>query len=279
MQPVPDGARTCTAMATLVFLHAHPDDEAIMTAGSMARAADDGHRVVVVFATRGELGETPPGLLVEGETLAERRTDEARRAGELLGAARVEFLPYLDSGMAGSDTVDAPGAFAAAAVDEAAAHLAALLREEHTDVLTLYDERGGYEHPDHVQVHRVGLRAAELAGTPRVYAATVDADAFRELAMAQRAAAEEAGAADDAAAVPDPDEINLGIPGARITTRVDVTPYLARKRAAMALHESQISEEAFFLAMPDDMFASTFSIEWYERLDSRPAAPETWLLD
>lgn len=265
-------------MATLVFLHAHPDDEAIMTAGSMARAAAEGHRVVVVFATRGELGETPPGLLAEGETLAQRRTDEARRAGVLLGAARVEFLPYHDSGMAGSATVDAPGAFAAAPVDEAAAHLARLLHEERAAVLTVYDERGGYEHPDHVQVHRVGLRAAELAGTPRVYAATVDADALRETARARRAALEAAGDP-PALDVPDPDEMNLGIPGVRVTTRVDVTPFLARKRAAMAAHESQISEEAFFLAMPDDVFAATFSTAWYERLDSRPAAPETWLLD
>jgi LmbE family N-acetylglucosaminyl deacetylase len=266
-------------MATLVFFHAHPDDEAIMTAGSMARAADDGHRVVVVFASRGELGETPPGLLADGETLAARRTDEARRAGSVLGAARVEFLPYLDSGMTGDDSNNATGAFAAADVDEAAAHLAALLREEQADVLTVYDERGGYEHPDHVQVHHVGVRAAALAGTPRLYAATVDADAFRELALAQRAAAEQAGESGGAADVPDPDELKLGIPGARITTRVDVTPYLERKRAAMAVHESQISEEAFFLAMPDDVFALTFSVEWYERLDSRPAEPETWLLD
>jgi LmbE family N-acetylglucosaminyl deacetylase len=263
-------------MATLVFLHAHPDDEAIMTAGSMARAADDGHRVVAVFATRGELGETPPGLLADGETLAQRRTDEARRAGELLGATRVEFLPFHDSGMAGSDTVDAPGAFAAADVDTAAAVLAAILREEEADVLTVYDERGGYEHPDHIQVHHVGRRAAELAGTPRVYAATVDADALRETVDVQRAEALALGA--EVPDLPDPDELNLGIPGTRITTRVDVTPFLTRKRAAMAAHQSQISEEAFFLAMPDDVFARTFGIEWYERLDSRPSDPETWLL-
>jgi LmbE family N-acetylglucosaminyl deacetylase len=246
-----------------------------MTAGTMARAARDGHRVVVVFATRGELGETPPGLLADGETLAQRRSEESRRSGEVLGAARVEFLPFHDSGMAGSDTVDAPGAFATAPVDEAAAPLAELLREEQADVLTAYDERGGYEHPDHIQVHHVGRRAAELAGTPRVYAATVDADALRETARAQRAIAEAAGETID---MPDPDELNLGLPGHRITTRVDVGEFLTQKRAAMAAHQSQISEEAFFLAMPDDVFAKTFGTEWYERLDSTPAAPETWLL-
>jgi LmbE family N-acetylglucosaminyl deacetylase len=257
-------------VATLAFFHAHPDDEAIMTAGSMARAAQEGHRVVAVFATRGELGEAPPDL-APGETLADRRVRESRAAGALLGAARVAFLDYHDSGMAGSDTVDEPDAFAAADVDEAAGHLAALLREEQVDVLTVYDERGGYEHPDHIQVHRVGVRAAELAGTPRLYAATVSAEHFRELATEQREV-------DPTIELPDPDALDLGIPDARITTRVDVTHHLLVKRAAMAAHASQIAEEAFFLALPDDRFARAFGTEWYERLDTRPPEPETWLL-
>jgi LmbE family N-acetylglucosaminyl deacetylase len=257
-------------MATLVFFHAHPDDEAILTAGSMARAAADGHRVVAVFATRGELGEVPDDLAT-GESLADRRVRESEAAGALLGAARVAFLEYHDSGMAGSDTVDDPGAFAAADLDEAAGQLADLLREERADVLTVYDERGGYEHPDHVQVHRVGVRAAELAGTPRLYAATVSTDHLRELATEQREL-------DAAIEVPDPDELNLGIPDSRITTRVDVSTYLGVKRAAMAAHASQIAEEAFFLALPDDVFARTFGTEWYERLDGPPAGAETWLL-
>ncbi len=257
-------------MATLVFFHAHPDDEAIMTAGTMARAAADGHRVVAVFATRGELGEVPDDL-APGESLADRRVRESEAAGALLGAARVAFLDFHDSGMAGSDTVDDPGAFAAAPIEDAAAALAALLREEAAEVLTVYDERGGYEHPDHIQVHRVGVRAAELAGTPRLYAATVSAEHFRELAERQRAE-------NPHLELPDPDELNLGIPDHRITTRVDVSDHLAAKRASMAAHASQIAEETFFLSLPPDVFALTFGTEWYERLDSQPAEPETWLL-
>src|SRR5438270_1397054 len=157
---------------TIVSFHAHPDDEAILVGGTLAMAVDAGHRVVLVFATRGDLGEVADGVLAPDEALAERRADEARAAAAVLGAARVEFLPYHDSGMAGEATNDGPGAFAAADVDEAAAHLATLLREEQADVLTVYDERGGYGHPDHIQVHVVGRRAAALAHTPRVYAAT-----------------------------------------------------------------------------------------------------------
>jgi len=164
--------------STIVSFHAHPDDEAITVGGTLALAADAGHRVVLVFATRGDLGEVAEGVLEPDEALGERRAQEARDAAVVLGVARVEFLPYHDSGMAGEPTNDAPDAFAAADVEEAAGHLAALLREEQADVLTVYDERGGYGHPDHIQVHVVGRRAAALAGTPRVYAATTSKEHF-----------------------------------------------------------------------------------------------------
>jgi LmbE family N-acetylglucosaminyl deacetylase len=163
-------------MATLVCFHAHPDDEAIATGGVMAAAADAGHRVVLVLATRGEHGEVDDGVLGEGETLAERRVLEVHAAAEILGVARVAFLDYVDSGMVGTPTNDEPGSFWSSDVEEAAQRLASVLREEQADVLTVYDAHGGYGHPDHIQVHRVGVRAAELAGTARVYEATMNRD-------------------------------------------------------------------------------------------------------
>ena len=154
-------------MATLLCFHAHPDDESIATAGVMAAAAADGHRVVLVVATLGEEGEVPDGFLAEGESLAERREAETRASAQIIGASRVEFLGYRDSGMVGTSTNDHPDAFCQADLDEAAERLATILREEGADVATIYDENGVYGHPDHVQVHRVGVRATELAGTPR----------------------------------------------------------------------------------------------------------------
>jgi len=151
------------------------------TGGVIAQASDAGHRVVLVVATRGELGTAGPGVLPAGPELAAQRTVETERAAEILGVSRVEFLGYHDSGMAGTPTNDAPGSFWSANVEEAAARLAAILDEEHADVLTTYDERGVYDHPDHIQVHRVGIRAAELAGTPRVYESTIDSSYLRDL--------------------------------------------------------------------------------------------------
>src|SRR5688572_16767467 len=165
-------------MATLVCFHAHPDDESIATGGTMAAAAAAGHRVVLVLATKGEHGEVEDGFLDPGETLAERRVKETHASAEILGVAAVEFLGYRDSGMIGTPENDLAGSFWSADVDQAAAQLAEILRRESADVLTVYDDNGNYGHPDHIQVHRVGVRAAELAGTPRVYEATVNRDAM-----------------------------------------------------------------------------------------------------
>jgi LmbE family N-acetylglucosaminyl deacetylase len=248
-------------MGTLVCFHAHPDDESIATAGSMVAAAAGGHRVVLVVATLGEEGEVPDGFLADGESLAERREAETRASAQILGASRVEFLGYRDSGMVGTTTNDHPDAFCRADLDEAAGRLAAVLREEGADVVTIYDENGVYGHPDHVQVHRVGTRATELAGTPRVLESTMNRDYLRSLMAEAREADAELGAVDS----PDVDEMQLGVPGDRITTRVDVTAHVGRKRASMRAHASQISEQSFFLAMPDEAFTRSFGYEWYIR--------------
>ena len=253
-------------MATLVCFHAHPDDESIQTGGTMAKAARDGHRVVLVLATLGEHGEVDDGVLAPGETLGERRAVETARSAEILGVARVAYLDYVDSGMMDTPENDLPGSFWGAPVDEAAEKLAAILREERADVLTVYDDNGGYGHPDHIQVHRVGVRAAELAGTGRVLEATMNRDHLRRIIHT----AVEAGMI-PADQVPDvTEESTFGRPESAITTRVDVQDLIAVKRASMAAHASQISETSFFLQMPDEAFAGSFGWEWFIRRDVEP---------
>ncbi len=256
-------------MATLVSFHAHPDDECITCGGVMRKAHEEGHRVVLVVATRGELGEVPAGFLDDGEELWQRRVAETHAAAGVLGADRVEFLGYTDSGMMGEPTNDQPGTFWTASVEEAAERLAAILREENADVLTVYDDHGGYGHPDHIQVHRVGMRAAELARTPRVYQSTINRD--RALAgrreFAERAGIEMPEMGDD-----------FGTPEAAITCAVDVTAFAEHKRKAMRAHASQISEQSFFLAMPDDAFLFAFGTEWFIRAGHGPGITESDLM-
>jgi LmbE family N-acetylglucosaminyl deacetylase len=261
-------------MATLVSFHAHPDDECIACGGVIRQAADHGHRVVLVVATRGEQGEVPDGFLADGEELWQRRVAETQASADILGAQRVEFLGYRDSGMMGTPANDRPGSFWTAPVEEAAEKLAGMLREEQADVLTCYDDNGGYGHPDHIQVHRVGLRAAELAGTARVYQSTMNRD---HMARGRKQFAEQAAAA--GIEMPDPaDPDDFGKPESVITTAVDVSPYLAHKRRAMRAHASQISEQSFFLAMPDDAFRYAFGTEWFIRAGQGPGITESGLL-
>lgn len=260
---------------TLVTFHAHPDDESIATAGTMAKAKAEGHRVVLVVATRGELGEVAPGFLAPNETLTERRVNEQIAAAEILGVDRLEFLGYVDSGMAGEPTNDAEGAFARASVEEAATRLAALLRDEGADVLTIYDDHGGYGHPDHVQVHRVGVRAAALAGTPVVLESTVNRDYVRRLM--DQLPDDELGNPDDR---PSQEELeSFGSPEELITTTVDVREFADRKRAAMRAHASQIPADSFFLTLPDEPFREGFGYEWYIRRGAPEGTRETSVFD
>jgi len=247
---------------TIVFLHAHPDDEASQTSGSMARASDDGHRVVVVFATNGDHGEAPPDL-APGEGVVDRRRAEAARSAAAIGLHRVVWLGYADSGMSGWEQNSHDGAFAAAPLDEAAARFAAVLDEEDADIAVGYDWHGGYGHPDHVQVHRVLHRAAELAARrPRVLESTLNRDAMRRFSQAARAA----GATEEQAFDPDQpmDDGNpLGSLEADIHWRVDVAPWLERRRAALQAHASQTSDVGMMLSMPPEVFAVFFGQEHY----------------
>ena len=165
-------------MSTIVYCHAHPDDEASQTSGAMARAADEGHRVVVVFATNGDHGEVAADAL-DGETVADYRRREAEASAKVLGLARIVWLGYADSGMTGWEQNDAEGSFHRADLDEAARRLADVLDEEDADVLVGYDWHGGYGHPDHVKVHHLVHRAAPLARrAPRVLESTMNRTAM-----------------------------------------------------------------------------------------------------
>ena len=248
-------------MSTVVFLHAHPDDEALLTGGTMARLAARGHRVVLVTATLGEAGlaERPAG-----DGLAAVRRAELLDSARILGCARVETLGYADSGDDGAMGRAVGAAFAAAALDDAAGRVAALLREEAADVLVGYDAAGGYGHPDHVQVHRVARRAAAIAPGTLLLEATVDRRSLqRALRLARRV---RPGTPDFA-----PDRFErLYSDHAEITHRVRVGARLRQKRSAMRAHASQATAPtpgertlAWMLRLPLPLFWLAFRREWF----------------
>ncbi len=246
------------AARTLVSFHAHPDDEALLTGGTLARAAAEGHRVVLVVATSGESGLTSPRL---SKDLGRRRQEELRRSAAALSCARVELLGYTDSGSDGQHGGET--AFSTAPIDHAAARLAAILHEEQADVLTTYDPAGGYGHPDHVAVHRVGLRAAELARTPVVLEATIDR------ALLLRAVRWLSWARWVLPTVPWATDSDVFTAPNEITHRIDVREHLVAKRRAFAAHVSQargadeVRTLALALRLPAPVFSKVFGHEWF----------------
>ncbi|MEO7070979.1 MAG: PIG-L family deacetylase [Nostocoides sp.] len=259
---------------TLVAFHAHPDDEALLTSGTMARAAAEGHRVVLVLATDGGLGLASDAFHTAGDLGSERLT-EAQRSAEALGVARVEWLGYADSG-SGSDLPENPAEqvrFCRAPLEEAAERLAAVLKTERADVLLSYDRNGGYGHRDHVRVHEVAARAAELAGTPRVLEATVPRDllvrAIRLAGRVYRFPAEF-----------DPTSFARAYSArAEITHRIDVRRYAGAKRASMRAHASQASGGSgdrtlsAFLRIPRPFYDVVFGREWFRDPAATPGQP------
>lgn len=241
-----------SSLATVVFLHAHPDDEAIFTGGAMALAAAAGDRVVLAVATRGEEG-IPRFPLPAGESVAARRTAETEQAAAHLGVARVVFLGWRDSGLPGSPAAAHPDAFSRCDREDAARRVAALLAEESADAVVSYDRGGIYPHPDHVQVHRVGARAAALAGLPTRYEATVDHEYlhFVDVHLVEDANASLA------------DRARVGLPTAEISLALDVSRALEVKWRAMAAHASQIPDAD--PDVPPERFADVYGWEWFVR--------------
>ena len=138
-------------------------------------------------------------------------------------------------------------------------------------MVTVYDPHGNYGHPDHVQVHRVGHRAAELAATPFVYEATMNRDAVRRMVEL----ATEMGL--DLEPPELPEDQPFGMPEEAITTAVDVSGFIERKRASITAHASQVTDSGFFLRMPPEVFERAFSTEWFIRKGAAPGIHEDML--
>ena len=262
-------------MSTVVFVHAHPDDESSQTSGSMARAAKEGHRVVLVVATNGDHGDAPEDL-VEGETVVDRRRAEAEAAAAVIGTHRIEWLGYADSGMTGWAQNGHENSFCTADTETAAEKVAAILREEDADVVVGYDWHGGYGHPDHVKVHAVTKRAAELAGTPRYLEGSMNRDAMVRGFEAARAAGMDVGDWDPSQAMDDGNP--LGSSESELHWACDVSDYLTVKRDALKAHASQGDAQGM-LSMPEQMFAQAFSWEHFIEPGRPDGMVAGWFLD
>src|SRR5262249_21411901 len=254
---------------TLMAVHAHPADEAISTGGVLACYADEGLRTVLVTCTGGEVGEISDSMLATPGTLAEVRRRELDRACEILRVGQLHLLGYRDSGMMGTPDNAHPSSFYRASLEEATARLVRLVRRERPQVLVTYDERGVYGHPDHIRAHQITVAAFEAAGDPvrwpeigapwrpaKLYYTAVARSAIKNLGRLLSDAGIKAPFGDGEGREPE-----IGIADELITTQVDVSAQVERKRQALMAHATQMGPEVFFAKMPPALFYRIFAQE------------------
>ncbi len=245
---------------TIVFFHAHPDDEALLTSGTMARADAEGQRVVLITATAGEAGLADASLTA---SLGARRVAELERSARILGVQRLVLLDYPDSGLDGKGS-GAATPFSRIPVAEVAARVADVCREESASVLVGYDASGGYGHPDHRHVHDCAQSAAQSAGV-QLFEATAPRWPF---SWGVRVAEAVAPLPPDF----DPEPFRTAFtPSHDITHRVDVRDYVDFKRASLRAHASQstgadVRTLGALLRLPRPVFRAFLGTEYYRRV-------------
>ena len=264
-----------TEPLTLMAVHAHPDDESSSTGGVLARYAAEGIRTVVVTCTNGEFGDAPGGIKPgadghDPEAVAQLRLGELERACELLGVAHLELLGYHDSGMPDWEYKDRDEVFCNVPLEESTERLAKLFQLYRPEVVVTYDEQGGYNHPDHVQASRITTAALEATGIPRK--AYLTARRRRDWAKL-RDVLEAQGVELPPMPQPAPERLRMMEEAeARITTEVDISPYVDVKRTALATHASQIAE-SWFGRLPAEAFGSMFGRETFIRAHDTTGTP------
>jgi mycothiol S-conjugate amidase len=265
----------------LMHVHAHPDDESSKGAASTAMYVDHGVDVHVVTCTGGERGSIlnpkmdRPGIL---ENIHEIRRQEMERARDILGIKQ-DWLGFVDSGWPEGDPLPPlpEGCFALVPVEEAAVPLVRLIRGFRPHVLTTYDERGGYPHPDHVMCHRVSVLAYEKAADPDWHPELGEPWQAMKLyyhhgfnrpkTLALHEAMLEHGLES-----PYIDRLETWKSepewDARITTKVPCADYFGVRDQALLAHATQIDPDSSWFAVPHEIQAQVWPTEDFELVQS-----------
>jgi len=263
----------------LLHVHAHPDDESSKGAAVTAMYVAAGVDVHVATCTGGEAGSIlnpamdKPGVL---ENIAAIRAAEMDQAREILGVTQ-DWLGFVDSGMP-DDPADIPeGTFARVPLEEPVEALVRLIRSFKPQVMTTYDERGGYPHPDHIRCHEVSMAAYAAAADPAQFPDAgepwqvlkvyfhhtfnrLKVSALHE-AMVERGLESPYGRWLEQPADPGWD--------ARVTTRVPCADFFGVRDAALIAHATQIDPKGFWFAVPRDLEREVWPTEDFELVETK----------
>ena len=263
----------------VLLVHAHPDDETINNGATMAMYAALGASVTLVTCTRGEEGEV---LIPELSHLAASATDslgqhritELALAMKELGVTDHRFLGegvklYRDSGMMGTEPNNRPDVFWQADLDEAADLLVQVINEVKPHVLITYDEFGGYGHPDHIQAHRVAMRAAEKSDwdIPKIYWNVMPVSVIQEGIDAMKGIDSDFWGAEKAEDLPFAKDDSF------VHALVDGNAYVEKKMNAMKAHSTQIAVDGPFFALSNNVGLQVWGNEYYTLVKGEKSAP------
>ena len=248
----------------------------------MTKYAQEGAKVTLVTCTRGEEGEVLIPELAHlaasaTDSLGQHRITELALAMKELGVTDHRFLGegvklYRDSGMMGTEPNNRPDVFWQADLDEAADLLVQVIDEVKPHVLITYDEFGGYGHPDHIQAHRVAMRAAELAESrgwkiEKIYWNTMPKSVIQMGIEKMKEVGSDFFGAESA------DDLPFAKPDELVTTVVKAPEYVPQKLAAMKAHATQISVDGPFFALSDNLGLSVWGDEYYTLVKGKPSEP------
>ena len=263
----------------VLLVHAHPDDETINNGATMALYADLGAKVTLVTCTRGEEGEVLTPELThlassETDSLGEHREIELANAMKALGVNDFRFLAegesqYRDSGMMGTEPNNRPDVFWQADLEAASDYLVKVIEEVKPHILITYDEIGGYGHPDHIQAHRVAMRASEKSTwqIQKIYWNTMPKSVLAESMAKMKELGSDFFGADNV------DDLPFAKEDSFVTSLIDGNSYVDAKMAAMKAHHTQIALDGPFFALSNNLGLQVWGHEYYTLVKGEKGAP------
>lgn len=263
----------------LLLVHAHPDDETINNGATMAMYASLGANVTLVTCTRGEEGEVLVPELAQlssahTDLLGEHRVDELASAMKSLGIKDHRFLGegkklFRDSGMMGTEQNENPNTFWQADLEMAADLLVEVIDEVKPHVLVTYDEIGGYGHPDHIQAHRVAMRASEKATwqIEKIYWNTIPKSVIAEGIEKLK------GTGSDFFGAESVDDVPFAADDSLVTTVIDGNKFVEAKMEAMKAHKTQIALDGPFFALSNNLGLQVWGNEYYRLIKGNKSEP------
>jgi N-acetyl-1-D-myo-inositol-2-amino-2-deoxy-alpha-D-glucopyranoside deacetylase len=263
----------------ILLVHAHPDDETINNGATMAKYAAGGAGVTLITCTRGEEGEVlVPGLVhlasSDQDQLGTHREGELALAMKELGISDFRFLgaplvKFRDSGMMGTEPNNNPDVFWQADIETASQYLVEVIEEVKPHILITYDEFGGYGHPDHIQAHRIAMRASEIANwqIQKIYWNTMPKSVLAQGIAKMKEIGSDFFGAETV------DDLPFAKDDSLVTTLVDGSKFVDSKLAAMKAHETQITLDGPFFALSNNLGLQIWGDEYYTLVKGEKSEP------